>query len=196
MAVVPALAVIYALGIIVTTGSALFSKWLQHPTSQEKAKDALAVMAATKNDLLNQKFSEIIRSWKTLEGMFIPLLFLLGGIVRESFRYSNLDSYLRYAGLLVVVLLVLCPLFAWLLAKSVDEVLDAALDGAGANLSISIECDRSPIARGVDALRVNIKLIKGDRGSVDLRDARGQPHPGRQRAPGARYHRSKNGSRC
>ena len=29
-----------------------------------------------------------------------------------------------------------------------DNVLEAALDGAGANLSISVECDRSPIARG------------------------------------------------
>src|SRR5262249_32622075 len=94
----------------------------------------------------------------------------------EGFSFWNLHLwfYLLCAALLVLVLLVLCPFFAWLSAKSVDGVLDAALDGAGANLSISIECDRSPIAQDVDALRVTIKLIKGDRGSVDLQDARGR----------------------
>lgn len=69
---------------------------------------------------------------------------------------------------------VLCPLYAWYLAKSVDDVLNAALDGAGTNMSISVECDRARIAEGFDALTVTVKLVKGDRGSVDLHDAKGR----------------------
>jgi hypothetical protein len=79
-----------------------------------------------------------------------------------------------FASAVVAVLAAFWPWFAWQLAKSVDILLESALDGAGANMSISVECDRSPIGQNREVLRVTVKLVKGDRGSVDLRDAKGR----------------------
>jgi hypothetical protein len=85
--IVPVIAVIYALGLVVTTGSALFAHWW-NDNAQERERDALALIAAAKSDLLNQKFGEIVRSWKTLEGLCFPLFVLFVGIIWERYQYK------------------------------------------------------------------------------------------------------------
>jgi hypothetical protein len=183
VAAVPVLTVAYMLGIIILTTHELLRSRLLGGDYRDKEQKVFDVVG--KNNMLLKQFDDVSRYRRILYGSWLPLTVLAVGLLLESCSHHRHVSgrLLTVSSEVTSLLALFCIVFLIYLDSTIDQILRAAEETLGANLSLSIECDRRPLDGDSDCLAINAKLLKGDWGYLSLRDAQASVYWEGQKTP-------------